>query len=175
MAVILESFTEFSARQKVGGKPCPYVQANKISIRTGDTLGRFIFANGAVSDGLQSHFPPPDNEYDRLGIQRDYYAALLEGEEKAWHQYRQTCVDLAAQSARYANLPGCPPDAPQQLERGAQRIAELRQKVSEIDALLAGDPRKKVNNEAIERRQRAEAERIGQQNSLLNQLKAMGI
>ncbi|VTT97976.1 unnamed protein product [Gemmataceae bacterium] len=139
MPTIIETFPEFASRQG-----CEYIIAGReTSFRTGDEVHRLVFANGAVSDGV-NHFNPPTDSRTLLLLRKEFVEAKLQKEENDFTEYRNACLEQAAISSRFPNLPGPPTEAPQLLQAGAERIAKLREELARLNEQL-------VDRQAIER------------------------
>jgi hypothetical protein len=133
MPQVIESFDEFRQRQG-----CEHINLGSEVSRTGETVNRFVFANGAYSDS-SGHYDPPDDTKVRLVVQRDFLKTKLSREERAFHAFKQDVVNQGALHARYSNLPAVTPEAVDQLRRGQERILRLRELLAKVEAQLV-DP-----------------------------------
>lgn len=143
-----EDFQEFARRMD-----CPHVTSR----------GRHLFENGGQSNGVH-HLDAPVEEIPRLRLQAEYLTVLLKREEAAFTQYRGECLEAASLAKRYANLPGAPRDAPQQLRAGQDRIGALRDRLAEIAAKLRPDEGARQAVDAMLAEQRAH------QSDLINEI-----
>jgi hypothetical protein len=143
-------FAAFADRQN-----CPYEAAtNKESQRSGLSVQRFVWENGAmVQVGVQgaTFYDPPDASngglWALLSLKREYLSSALSREEKAWHTFRQECLQAARFASQYRNLPPPPANAEAQLEAGRERVLVLREKLADIDRQLAEEPGRKAKAE----------------------------
>src|SRR5438067_972435 len=132
MSRIIESFLEFRTRQG-----CDFiVTGTQISPRTGEDLSRICFSNGATSDGNQVHHEPPIDPRQLASVKCEYVTARIKREIAEFTQYRDACLEQAAMASRYANLPPAPPEAPELLRAGAERIHKLRAELATLNDLL---------------------------------------
>jgi len=143
------SFQEFAKEQG-----CPYIVSNPTAMR-GPT-NRVLFANGAVSDGVWNHCPPPTDKRGCLLARRDYLRARLEREEKEFIEFRAECVQQIHLAARFSNLPPPPADAADQLRAGAARIQQLQTELAQVEADLV-DPEEQKRRQHAEEQQRRKA------------------
>ena len=135
--------------------------------RSGETLDRILFHDGAVSD-TQVHEEPPTDRRALLANVEAYLEERIKQETVAWNEFRQTCLDQWSFIEAGCNVPGPPDDAEAQLIRGRQRINALKEKLYQVHKEVASFPE---NAEAARRaaeaqlnleRQRARmAQRVG--------------
>lgn len=84
---------------------------------------------------------PPTEPGELLRAKRAYVAVNLRLEVEAFTQFREECQEKLASRVRYGNtVPGPPPDAKQQLERGATRVQKLRTQLDAMDREIANLP-----------------------------------
>ena len=152
--VTIEELPEFSARH--GGNPLLIGQY-------------FVFEDGARIHRMGERHEPPANDYERLLLQKAYVTAKLKNEESDFDRHRRYWLSLAENVARFGHLavPGPPVDAPQQLERGRQRILALRQRLEQIDAAIG------LTAEAVQQQRQAVSEQERQQ-ALRDQIRRIG-
>ena len=132
--------------------------------------GRFLFENGATSN-REKHQGPPEDEFARLRLLREFLQHKLEKEEVAFHAYKVATMEAASLHSRYPNLPTPDATAPVLLRRGQQRVLRLRNRLKEIDDKLADSP------EAHEQQKRNEQrmEHNQEQTALLTKIEAIRI
>ncbi len=126
-----QTFTEF-AKANGDGTGRDWVYKN----------GRYLFPSGAMlsEDGHQKWSPPVDPSENRS--QRRYFlVSKLDYEISQWDAFKAKCMEQAqhAKSAPHQ----CPPPsarAVEQLERGKERIAKLREALADLEAEQRGDP-----------------------------------
>ena len=120
---------------------------------------RYLFSNGAESDGNRMHNDPPDDEFDKLYLQQEFVSYKLEKETSAFNEFKNDCLNRASMAQRYANLPGPTDDATEQLLAGRVRIFKLRKELKAIEERLTESPEYK---QAEKRRAVATAQRSDQ-------------
>lgn len=164
MPQVIESFLEFERRQG-----CQWIIAQStIGIRTGSTVQRIIFENGATSNGDYNHSDPPADSRQRLALQREFVQAALKQTEDEWQRFHRFCLQQAqlhADPLTAASCPGPPADAPERLQAGKSRIEALRQRLAEVDEQLkdpAAEQRRKHQEQAEATRQAAAQETLRQ-------------
>jgi hypothetical protein len=130
--------------------------------RTGLSSQRFVFADGGLIVG-DFFYDPPDKSDGQLwafiSLQLEYYQLRLAREEAEWRGYKAAVLQQSAFAAKYRNLPGPPPDAETQLERGAERIQMLREKVTSLTIALASEPNRKARDERLRQMEQMDADR----------------
>jgi hypothetical protein len=99
-------------------------------------------------DGAFRHEPPTDPTHC-LRLRRRYIDAELQREIDDFNSFKARCLNQASLAADNPDLPGPPPNAPEQLRAGKVRIAKLREELSMVDEQLAATP------EALQRKQLA--------------------
>ena len=164
MPLVLESFNEFAARHG------SYVNTLSRGMRV-DTGSRFVFADGATSDGERRHTEPPEEPVARLRIVRLYWATKLKAETQDFENFRNSVVNQANLARRYANLAMPPEDAADQLKRGQVRIAAIKARLSQIENEITDFDGTKARREQL---QRASNERAAQANKIVADIAAMG-
>jgi hypothetical protein len=153
MPKLLETFGEFAGRQtRPDGNPCEsVVVGTQMSPRTGMTVSRVVFENGAVSDANESHFDPPTDPRARLLVRQEYLKARLDKEEREWTDYKTWALEQTALHDRFPNnCPMPPANALELLHAGAGRILKLRDELTEVEKQLDPDRQKR---EAYRRQQ----------------------
>ncbi len=167
MPQMILDFREFQAMQG-----CDYVMSGRQgSRRTGEYVSRFVFANGAVSDG-SSHFDPPTDPRELLVLRREYVRSKLEVECNEFFDYKSWCVE---QSHLHQNLPlvcpAVPPEAPDLLRAGQARIVKLREELAVLE--------KQLEDKAEIKRQRDQQAMLAREQSrsqkLAHEIQSIGI
>jgi hypothetical protein len=151
-------FREFQAMQG-----CDYVQSGRQgSRRTGEWVNRWVFANGAWSDG-SSHYDPPTDPKQLLQLRREYVQAKLEFECKEFREYKDWCTE---QSNLHQQLPlvcpAVPLEAPDLLRAGQARITKLREELAVLE--------KQLEDKAALKRQRDQQEMLAREQSTSQKL-----
>lgn len=151
----VENFHEFRERMN-----CPFVEAR----------GRFMFANGGLSNRF-THSDPPTDPTELLGRKREFARVQLEAAEKEFANTKRAFGEQASLAARYPNLPGAPSNAPQIL-RDLRKVAVVRRvALARIEAELAEMPAAI----AIRRRDEIERERQEQHRRLRDEIGAINL
>ena len=132
--ILIESFEEFAARH--GGD---FVK----------TRGLFLFPSGATCDEefSWSHSPPVDPT-ELLRSRREYVQEKLTRAVGNFRSLKNEVLEQGRLSATFANLPGPPDDAPQELQRLKAIVEKWREELQGIEVELEQTP------EAISRRER---------------------
>jgi hypothetical protein len=168
MPLIIEDFHEFANRQRMkdGSIPRRVIADSRVSPRTGESVVRTLFENGAVSFGPTSHRDPPTDPIALLQARRAFYAAAEAVEVHDWERFRADCVEQSELHKRFGNLPGINQRAVELLIAGSRRIAAYRQQLADIDARLADAPQQRVMSaeeqrlQAMRRQQKEEEDRL---------------
>jgi hypothetical protein len=132
MPTIVEQFHEFAARH---GK---YVTGDlSASPRTADAVAQHYFEDGSHSDGT-THTEPPSDIHALRQAQRRYLALTLAIEERQWRQYKDWCMAQAANARRFPSAcPAPSANCVEDLRAGKERINTLREKLRQLDELIA--------------------------------------
>ena len=160
MPLVIESFNEFAARHG------SYVNTLSRGMRV-DNGDRFIFQDGATSDGERKHTEPPEDEVQRLGLVRRFWKTKLDQEVREFTSFKNTCLQQASAARKYANLPGPPEDAADQLKRGQTRIAAIQTRLKQLDKEL---DEATGASEQRERMQAATNARVAQANKVAQEI-----
>src|SRR5690349_6949283 len=130
MPRVIESWEEFVSRQNYD-----YVKVPRgISFRTDQLVLRVVFANGAVSDGQQSHRDPPSDPAELLAMRHEYLRAKLQQEEEEFITHKTRWQNQAHWNEMNPfNCPPPPANAPQLLLAGAERITQLRRELAGVE------------------------------------------
>lgn len=131
----VESMPEFRNRMD-----CPHAFVN----------GRYLWENGGQSNGY-AHLNPPADKWERLRLQAEYYAFILKREEKEYYAYQNACMEQLNLAKKYPNVPGPPPEAPELLRAGEDRMRKLRAKLDGIAAELRESPQAKFERQREDR------------------------
>lgn len=128
---------------------------------------RWLFWNGARSDGNERHIEPPDEEIELLKLRVEYVEALL---DKAVLRYRTLRHNVAEQAEYHKANAGASPDDQypnwrQELERLGAKVeslsAELRTLAERGRALCGADVAERHQNQRDN--QRATADNINRE------------
>ena len=125
--------------------------------------GRYLFRNGAQSDlSGTSHLNPPDYKWQRIALQKEFVEYEINREKTEFYQFQGTCTEQAGLAARYSSCPPPPADAPEQLERGRERIRMLQDELDAINAELERSPaaRQKARNAQLEHERQRHANNL---------------
>jgi hypothetical protein len=121
--------------------------------------GCFVFPDGASCDQSTAvRNETPSGSIGSLRARRRYYEVRLAQEIEAFHSFQRECAGMAKFASGNWDCPPPPADAAEQLDRGRQRIYDLRRQLAEIDRQL-GD-----SSEERQRRIRDEAEMLRRRN-----------
>lgn len=131
--------------------------------------GQLLMPDGAVliqSDGGYSiRHEPSANLQERLRQQRRYADERRKRADVEFMQARTAFSEQASLAARYSNLPGPPPNAPDVLTRLKQRVQKWRDRVLELEKQLSDTPEMRQQHEREQHlaRQRGKVAALGQQ------------
>jgi hypothetical protein len=115
--------------------------------------GRELFPDGAMRDGLGNGHEPPTEPGELLRAKQRYVALKLRLEVERFEHFQNECKEVLANKVRYANtLPGPAPNAKEQLERGAERIANLREELAGLDREISQLPDERARRSYLEQR-----------------------
>lgn len=104
--------------------------------------GRYLWPNGATSDGNLDHYPPPADRYERLRTRKEYFAVRLQRDQRDYRDFRLFCEEQARLVRKYPSSSIMPPptDAAERLTAGAARIRYFRARIANCDRVLASSP-----------------------------------
>jgi hypothetical protein len=133
--IIIELFEEFAERQA-----CEHATID-LSRGSGNGKRKIVFANGATSDGQNSHTDPPKEPRALLEAKREYLVAKLDREVELWKRFKERCTNQENYHTRSPSYcpPGITDESTKQLKDGAARILQLKNDLAAIDAELV-DP-----------------------------------
>jgi hypothetical protein len=148
---LLENFSEFCERMN-----CEYIVGKK----------RFMFRNGARSDGHIVHEDPPEDEFERLAREREFLQTKLDRKIADFNEIQTQALDMALNRQRFGtSVPGPHPNTPHVLRRIQGIVFRLRDKIAAIDKQLNTQPVNKhlsfqdqIRAEQIQDAQRISAE-----------------
>lgn len=139
MPIITETYNEFHDRH--GGDP----------VRAPSTRG-LLFPDGALWADHGGAIEPSAEPVEALKAMRTYVAIKLDQAVSAFNYSKAECVQ---QQQWHINNPmSCPPaqaNAEELLARDANRIADLREELADIDKLLANAPQAVARHENNDR------------------------
>jgi hypothetical protein len=96
---------------------------------------RYLFRNGAQSDG-HMHMEPPSDDNSRLLLQREFLQFKLDGLVRHFIDIKQDALNQAGLSYKYKNLPTPDANAPKVLKHLQGIIYRIREKLVVIDNQL---------------------------------------
>lgn len=129
----IESYDEFQARMN-----CPFVT----------TGGRYLFANGAQSNGTD-HLEPPADPLELLPLEIEYLAARLKTEERQFNECKRYIITQAQYYALNAG-PAPAEEAFTDLERFQKNVLATREEIEDKQTTLArlrGPSREQIYHE----------------------------
>ena len=154
--MFVETFQEFKMRM---GCECVAVK------------GRYLFRNGAQSDGELSHRDPPGELFARLKLEREFLQFNLDRKTKEFNTLKAEALEQSSLHRRYSNLPSPSPQAPDALRRIQKVVFELRSEIRAIDERLE----ERADNRHIKVQQDIRAEQLAQTNAILHEVQSIEI
>ncbi len=153
--VLIEDFEEYAAKH--GGE---YVKSR----------GWLLFGDGARCDEkFEIRHQPPSDPTELLKSRREYVQSRLRRAESNFRAVKNEVLEQAQLATSFANLPGPPPSAPQELRRLQAIVEQHRSDLAVIEAELDKTPeaqRQRRREADLQERQTAIAKLVDELESI---------
>lgn len=127
--IIVKQFREFVEEQG-----CDYILVkDDAGVRSGEPNRHYVFANGAQSNGLTQHLPPPDDPQERVRVRVLYLSKAL---ARGRNNVRKCQKYIREQAQWYASGVGPLPaeESKDELRQLTAHVAELERQLAEANA-----------------------------------------